>query len=139
MIGNEPECTTGAELEVRYLHAPVDATDHQAFFAPVELECFAEFKFQGDEGTRRVAFALAPIADEISDPAIAACVAVCLDLGEQCFAGTPILLVAMGIGFERLFQRLVKRGYLKRLVCPAVPWRGRFFSASEPSAYRIAR
>ena len=37
-IGHQPEGAAGAELQVRYLHTPVNAADNQTFFAPVELK-----------------------------------------------------------------------------------------------------
>jgi hypothetical protein len=61
-VGDQPECTAGAQLEVRYLDAPVDAADHQTFFAPVELERLAQCKLQRDEGSRRLAFPTPPVS-----------------------------------------------------------------------------
>ena len=49
-VGHQPEGTTGAQLHVRDLDTPVNATDHQACFAPVELESLAQIEFQGYEG-----------------------------------------------------------------------------------------
>ena len=108
-VGHEPERTTGAQLEVRYLHAPVDAPDHQPLFAPVELKRFAQFKLKGHEGLRRLAFAPPPIADESGQLAVAARVALRPDLRKQRLRSTPVLFGTVGIGFERLFQRGVKR------------------------------
>ena len=43
-VGHQPERTTGAQLQVRHLHAPVNAANHQALFAPVKLKRLAQFK-----------------------------------------------------------------------------------------------
>ena len=66
-IGHQPERAAGAQLQVRHLHAPVDAADHQPLFAPVELERFAQCERQRHEGVRRLAFAPTPVADEVGD------------------------------------------------------------------------
>ena len=109
-VGHDPERTTGAELQMRYLHAPVDTADDQAFFAPVELKCFAQFKLQGYESVRRLAFASAPVADEVGDTAIATRVTIGLDLCEQILGRAPVSFGAMAVGFECLFESGMKRG-----------------------------
>ena len=81
-IGDQPEGAAGAQLQVRHLHAPVDATDDQAFRAPIELECLVLLETELHEGARRVAFAATPFTGEIGDPALAAGVAVGLHLRE---------------------------------------------------------
>ena len=65
---------------MRYLHASVDAADDPAFFAPVELKCFAQFELQGNKGPGHLAVATAPLANEVGDAAIAANIAIGLDL-----------------------------------------------------------
>ena len=84
-VGHKPEGPRGAQLQVRDLHAVVDAADHQAFFAAVELERLAEFEDQRHEGLGGdgLAFALAPRADEVGDSAVAAGITVRLDLRMQ--------------------------------------------------------
>lgn len=58
-----------------------------------------------DESTWRIAFAASPFAGEVGHTAIAASVAIGLDLLEQGFGGAAVLLDAMGIGLECVFQR----------------------------------
>jgi len=56
---------------VGHLHAPVNATDHQAFFTPVELERLAQIALQGYEGVRLFALGSAPFPDEVSHATVA--------------------------------------------------------------------
>lgn len=104
---------------MRHLHAPVDAADDQAFLAPIELEGLSLFEAERHEGTRGIALPAAPFAGEIGDPAVAAGVAVGLDLREQCLAGAAVLLDTKGVGLERLLQRGLIRTELVRH--PAAP------------------
>lgn len=139
-VGDHPECTTGAQLQVRYLYPPVDATDHQVFVTPVKLECFPQLKLERHEGVRRLAFTHPPAADESGQLAVPTSVAVGLNLDEQRLGGTPVLLVTVGIGFERQFQRGVKRSQFARSVVPDVcRWRSPVLGPSQPTANRIAR
>ena len=66
-IGHEPEGPRCTQLQVRDLHAVVDAAHHQTLFAPVELEGFAEFEDQRHEGAGadELALLVAPLADEV--------------------------------------------------------------------------
>ena len=45
-IGHQPERPARAQLHVRDLQSVVDTTDHQALFAPVELERFTQRELQ---------------------------------------------------------------------------------------------
>ena len=58
---------------------------------------------------RGLTFAATPVADEIGDLAVAAGITVRLDLRKQGLGRAPVLFCTMGIGFERLLQRLMKR------------------------------
>jgi hypothetical protein len=49
-VGHKPEGPAEAQLQLRDLHAEVDASHHQALFAAVELERLAELEDQGHEG-----------------------------------------------------------------------------------------
>ena len=73
-IGNEYKGAAGAQLEMRDLNAPIDATDDQPFFAPVELEGFAQGEFERDVGgfASCLPGVFAPAPDKFSDPAVAA-------------------------------------------------------------------
>ena len=91
----------GAQFHVRHLHAVVNASYRHAFFTPIKLKGFAELKRRGHEGFAvRFASLHAPRADEIGDAAVAARVALGLDLHEQCLAAFPALRRPLGIGFE---------------------------------------
>jgi len=80
-VGHQPERPAGAQLQVRDLHAVVDAAHDQALFAPVELEGLAQLEGQGHEGRGGdgLAFTLAPGAHEVGDAAVAAAIAFGLD------------------------------------------------------------
>ena len=78
-VGYQPERAASAQLEMRNLHASVDAANHESFFAPVKLECFAQLETQGNKGVRGFAFLTAPGADEGSELAVAAYVTFDLD------------------------------------------------------------
>lgn len=45
-VRNQPECATGAPLHLGKLDTSKQATDHQAFFAPVKLKGLTEGKSQ---------------------------------------------------------------------------------------------
>ena len=138
-VGYQPECTAGTQLEVRHLHASIDAANHQTLFAPVELKRFAQCKLQRHEGVRCAALAPAPAADESGELAVTAAVTVRLNLRKQSLCRAPLLLGAVCIGVQRLFHRLIKRAQFKQPLAPAVLRRCLAFRTSEPAAYRIAR
>ena len=72
-VGLHDEGATGAELQVRSEYLAPDPADDQVFFAPVELEGFAQLEVQRDIGfaERRPALG-APAPDEFGDPAVVA-------------------------------------------------------------------
>jgi hypothetical protein len=79
--------------------------------APIELEGFAERELQRHEGVRaeRLAFGLAPIADEIGQARVAARVAISLQLGVQRTRRAPLAPRPMGVDLQRLRQRRSER------------------------------
>ena len=93
-VGHQPEGPTGAQLQVRHLQTTVDAADHQTFFAPVELEGFAQLERQRHEGAWRTRFAtaLTPGADEVGHARVASAIALGLDLRVQRPAAAPLML-----------------------------------------------
>ena len=103
-VAHQPEGPAGAQLEVRYLHLVVNAAHHHALFAPVKLERLAQFKAQRHKCFERLALLAAPLAYEGSELAIATGVAPCLNLNQQGFGGTPVLLDAVRVGFECLLD-----------------------------------
>ena len=84
------------------------------------------------------AFTPAPVANEVSDAAVATLVAVSLDLGKQLFGGTPALFETVGVGWERLFQRGVEGGEFAELFAASVTRWLRLLGTAQPPAYGVA-
>ena len=103
-VGHQPEGPAGAQFEVRHLHLVVNAAHHHALFAPVKLERLAQFKAQRHKCFERLALLAAPLAYEGGELAVAAGVSPCLNLDQQGFGGTPVLLDAVRVGFECLLD-----------------------------------
>ena len=137
-VGHQPKGTTGAQLHVGHLDTPVNATDHQAFFAPVELERLAQLEFQRYEGVRLLALGGAPFPDEVGHAALATHVTTGLDLGKQCFACALVLYVAVGIGFEGLLQLRCEGRQLAKLLGPNVSWSLNFLWNLQPFVHGVA-
>jgi len=125
-----------------FKHEPLqlDAADDEAFLAPVELESLAPLEAERHEGARGVAFAATPFPCEIDDAAVAAGVAVGLDLQEQRLAGAPVLLDAQRVGLEGQFQRGMVGRELGRYSLAMVARRchDRLIWLPEPLAQRVA-
>ena len=138
-IGHQPECPAGAQLQVRYLDAPVEAANHNAFFTPVKLKGFAQLKLQRHKSMRLLARIGTPVANERSHLTVAAHVAIGLDLREQVLGRALVVFGAVGVRFEGLFQCGVKQAELAVCLCPAVFWRCCFLFRPKPFAYRVAR
>lgn len=49
-IRHQPKRTAGAQLQVRHLHAPVNAADQQTLLAPIELKRLGQRKRQRHKG-----------------------------------------------------------------------------------------
>ena len=92
---NQPERTAGAQLEVRHLQLVVDAANDQAFIAPVKLERLAQLEQQRHECLQRLAFSATPLPHKCRELAIGAGVAARLDLYQQGFGRSPVLLGAV--------------------------------------------
>jgi hypothetical protein len=138
-VGHQPQRPAGAQLHVRYLHLVVDATHHQTFFAPVELERLARLERQRHKGMRRLAGAAAPRANERGELAVPARVALHLDLRQHSLGRAPVLFDAVRVRLERLLQCLVKHSELARLFIAPVHGRGRLIGRPQPSADGVAR
>src|SRR3989338_867169 len=138
-VGYQPERTAGAQLEVRYLQASVDAANDQALFAPVELERLAQLELQRHKGTWSLACTPSPVADESSELAVATLIAFRFDLRKHILGSAPVLLGTVGVGLEGLLKHLVKCGKFAGFRFPAVRWYRRTHGASKPYAYRVAR
>ena len=86
----------GDLIEVRYLHAPIDVTDHHPLFALVKLERLAQLEFHGHKNVRLLAFTIPSIANECGQLAVATRVSVRLDLRVQVLGGASVLFRAVG-------------------------------------------
>ena len=87
----------------------MDAAHDKALFAPVELERLAKFEGQGHEGRRGdgLALTLAPRTYEVGDAAVAAAVALGLDLGVQGACRAP-LTPSVRLVVASLFTRMIR-------------------------------
>jgi len=139
-VGHEPEGPRGAQLQVRDLHAVVDAANHQTLFAPVELERLAKFEGQRHEGIggHRLTFTLAPRTHKVGDAAVAARVALGLDLRVQRARRAPLMSRAVRVDLERLLDRVVERGELARRFTAPIP-RLLQHRRLQPLAHRVTR
>jgi len=63
-ICHQSEGSAGAQLHMRDLHAVINAARHQAFFAPVELECFAQVELERNKRFDAFARVRTPSANE---------------------------------------------------------------------------
>jgi hypothetical protein len=125
---------------LRDLHAVVDAADHQAFFAPVELVGLAKLEGQGHEGVgrHRLALALAPCPHEVGDAAVAAVVAFSADLRVQRARRAPLVAGAVRVGLQGQLQRFVERAELAGPLTAPVA-RLALQRRLQPLAHRVAR
>ena len=120
-VGHQPEGPAGTQLQVRHLGPVVHPADHDAFFAPVELERLAVLEAQRHERARsRLARVGSPEPDEVGQRGVAAPIALRLQLHQQCLGRTPMFAGSVGIGLERRHQRGLERTELARLALPPV-------------------
>ena len=141
-VGHQPECPTGAQFQVRDLHANGRCRPPpKPSFAAVKLEGFAQIELQWNKGVGRLAFASSPLADECGELAVTTQRTVGFDLPEQGLDRAPVLLGAVGIGLERLLGRLMKRREFARSITSRVGWLRRLdlFGFPEPLPDRVAR
>ncbi len=139
-VGHQPEGPTGAQLHVGDLHPVVDAANHHAFLAPVELEGFAQLEGQRHKSVDRrpLAFALAPRPDEVGHPRVATLIARAPDLGVQRFGRAPLVFGPPRVGLQRLPERVVERRELVGLLsAPVLRWAVHL--AVQPLRNRVAR
>ncbi|MDY7069705.1 hypothetical protein PsexTeo8_62380 (plasmid) [Pseudomonas extremaustralis] len=137
-ISHQPEGTARAQLQVRHLHAPVNAADQQAFLAPVKLKRLAKGKGQRHKGVRCLALIPAPGTDKRGELAVATVITLGFDLCQQRLGTAPLLLGTQRVGFKRLLQRAVKRTQLVENG-PAQVHRLLGFRRSDPLANGVAR
>jgi hypothetical protein len=73
-VGREVKGASGAQLGVGGQDLAIDAADERALFAPVELDSFAEFELELDEGGLEVfAAVVAPAPDILGDAGTLVC------------------------------------------------------------------
>ena len=115
-IGDQPERAACAQRRVCQRQASVDAADHQALFAPIELERFTLLEGQRHNGDPRprLSLSLAPRANEIGDARIAAAIAGGSTLCEQRQRRTALAFRSVGVDLQRPLQRLMKHRQLVR-------------------------
>jgi len=138
-IGHQPEGAAGTQLQMRNLKFVEDATHHQAFIAPVELERLAQLECQWHKCLGSLALMIAPGADEIGDTAVATRITIGLDLNKQRLGRAPVLLGTVRVGFEGQLQRLGKRRELAWHLRAPVRRLGHLPRIAHPLAYRVAR
>ena len=138
-VGHHPECPAGAQLEVRDLHVVVHPANEQPFFAPVKLKRLAQLETQRHIRLGcRLALLLAPSPNEIGQSAVAAPIALRLQLRQQRPRTAPGMLGSVGIGLERLHQHPLKSAELGESALPFVF--GRLVARGlEPFFDRVAR
>ena len=84
-------------------------------------------------------FCAAPVTDEGGELAIAAGLAIRLDLRKERLGSSPVLPGAVGVGLERLNDGRVKRRQLARYCGSDIRWLLRLLFLAKPSPYRVAR
>ena len=97
-VRHQPEGPAGTELQVRDLNASINATHHQPLLTPVKLEGFAKSELQRNEGLELAAFTLMPVPHKVRHPAVAAGIALILDLREQRSDRAAVLFGAKCVG-----------------------------------------
>ena len=121
-VRHQPERARGAQLQVRHLRLVVHPAHHDAFVAPVKLERLAQLEAQRHKRLRGVlARVLSPRPDEVRHRAVAATVALGLDLHKQRPRRAPLVPNSVGIRLERRHQRRLKRRELAHLLRPLIP------------------
>jgi hypothetical protein len=91
-VRHQPEGSAGTELQVRDLESPIHTAHDQTFFTPVKLEGFAKSELQGNKRLDPAAFACVPVPNKVRDPAVAAGIALLLNLSEQRPSTATVLL-----------------------------------------------
>jgi len=124
---------------VRDLHAPINAANDQALFAPVELKRLAQPEGQWHERILHATLArlLAPDPHEIGHARVATRITRRPDLGVQSSHRATPVARPMAVGRERLCQRFMKLSELDRAGLPHIQRRdiGRCL---DPLLHRVA-
>ena len=123
-IGHQPEGAAGTQLQVRHLHLVEHAAHHQPSSLQSNWKASPSCKTQGDKRLGRgLAGLLAPGTDEVGDAAVAAPVALGLDLLKQRLARAPGMLGSVGVGGECRLQGCLEGVSLpSALVSPVLGW-----------------
>ena len=94
-VGHQPERTAGTKLQVGHLQLVVNAANDHAFIAPVKLERLAQFEQQWHERLQSLALLATPLPHKCGELAVATGIAARLDLYQQGFGCSPVLLCAV--------------------------------------------
>ena len=109
-IGHQPEGAAAGQLEVGDVQAHPLTANHRVLAAPVELEGLAGWEQQRHEGRPDgIATAFLPLADERSDPGVAAGITAGLQLGEQGLGSTALPAWPVAVGPQPSLQLLTVR------------------------------
>jgi hypothetical protein len=139
-VGHQDKGPTGAQLEVGHLNTPIDAANHQPFFAPVKLEGFAQGKFEGHAGrlADRLPRLRTPAPDKFSDPAVTPRISLLTQFLPEFQYRAPIPLGPPCIRFQRRRQPVLLRRQLPHSPIPPVS-RLLSFRRFQPSLHRVPR
>ena len=139
-VGDEHEGAAGAQFQVCYLEATVEASYNKPFFAPVELEGFAQRKPQWNVGcmTYALTYLATPVTHVFGHAAVAAGEALCAQFVPQFQRRATITTSTPGISLERLVKPILIRTQFAFLLAATVT-RLRAFRFLEPFLDRVAR
>ena len=123
---------------VEILQGRLNTTDHQTFFASVELEGLTQIKPQRHERFDVFASAGSPGADEVGDAGVATAIATGLDLDKQRLTCAPVLFVALSVGLEGMLEFVRKDSQFA--IAPGTNLLGNFdfLGGLEPFLYGAA-
>jgi hypothetical protein len=81
-VGHQPEGAAGTQLQMGHLQLVEDATHHQAFIAPVELESLTQLECQRHKCLGSLALMITPGSNEIGDATVATRITIGFDLNK---------------------------------------------------------
>jgi len=111
----------------------IDASDDQTFFAPVKLEGITLIELKRHKGLRCFTFLCAPFPDELRHLGVAAGIAGGTDLRQQRLCSAALVARTMGIGLERLHDRIAEWVQLLNDGTSLIFWRCLWLRLAQPS------